>query len=140
MPDVYFYPHTVQPAEIDELGHANNVAYIAWLQAAAVAHSAARGWPPERYRALGQGWVVRAHAIEYRQPAFVGDRVVVETWVTTMKKVTSLRRYRVVRAGDGQPLATAETNWAFVDLAGGKPARIPPAIAAAFTIVDRELH
>jgi acyl-CoA thioesterase FadM len=34
-------------------------------------------------------------------------------------------------------LATAETNWAFVDLAGGKPVRIPPEIAAAFTIVDR---
>ncbi len=72
-----------------------------------------------------------------------------------MKKVTSLRRYRVVRATpkgtvpflltqksgqspiDGQLLATAETNWAFVDLTSGKPAQIPAEIAAAFTIVDR---
>ena len=137
MPEIYFHSHTVEPAEIDELGHANNVAYVAWLQAAAVAHSAAQGWPPERYRALGQGWVVRAHAIEYLQPAFAGDRAVVETWVATMKKVTSLRRYRIVRAGDGELLATAETNWAFVDLASGKPVRIPPEIAAAFTPIER---
>jgi acyl-CoA thioester hydrolase len=137
MPEIYYHHHSVEPAEIDDLGHANNVAYIAWLQAAAVAHSAAQGWPPERYRALGQGWVVRSHAIEYLQSAFAGDRVVVETWVTTMKKVTSVRRYRIVRAGDGELLATAETNWAFVDLAGGKPVRILPEVAAAFTIVDR---
>ena len=137
MPDVYHHSHVVQPAEIDELGHANNVAYIVWLQAAAVAHSAAQGWPGSRYRALGQGWVVRSHAIEYLQPAFVGDRVVVETWVATMKKVTSLRRYRILRAGDDALLATAETNWAFVDLSAGKPLRIPPEIAAAFVVVDR---
>jgi acyl-CoA thioester hydrolase len=137
MPDIYYHHHSVEPAEIDELGHANNVAYIAWLQAAAVAHSAAQGWPPDRYRGLGQGWVVRSHAIEYLQPAFAGDRVVVETWVATMKKVTSLRRYRIVRAGDKQLLATAETSWAFVDLSGGKPVRIPPEITMAFEIVER---
>ena len=134
MPEIYYHHHSVEPAEIDDLGHANNVV---WLQAAAVAHSAAQGWPPERYRALGQGWVVRAHAIEYFQPAFAGDRIVVETWVAAMKKVTSLRRYRIVRAGDGRLLATAETNWAFVDLAGGKPVRIPPEIAASFTVIER---
>jgi acyl-CoA thioester hydrolase len=137
MPDIYFHSHTIKPAEIDDLGHANNVAYIAWLQAAAVAHSAAQGWPPERYRALGQGWLVRAHAIEYLQPAFEGEPVVVETWVATMKKVTSLRRYRIVREKDGELLATAETTWAFVDLASGKPVRIPHEIAAAFTTIQR---
>ncbi len=51
MPEIYSYSHVVEPAEIDDLGHANNVAYVAWLQAAAVAHSAAQGWPSERYRA-----------------------------------------------------------------------------------------
>jgi len=119
------------------LGHANNVVYVAWLQTAAVGHSAAQGWPGPRYRELGQGWVVRSHAIEYLLPAFAGDHVVVETWVSSMRKVTSLRRYRIVRGGDGALLATAETNWAFVDLATGKPVRIPPEIAAAFVVVQR---
>jgi acyl-CoA thioester hydrolase len=136
MPDIFFHPHLVAPAEIDELGHANNVVYVAWLQDAAVAHSAAQGWPGPRYRALGQGWVVRAHTIEYRQPAFAGDRIVVETWVAAMKKVTSLRRYRIVRGADHALLATAETQWAFVDLTTGKPVRIPPEVAAAFVVVS----
>jgi acyl-CoA thioester hydrolase len=54
-----------------------------------------------------------------------------------MKKVKSLRRYRIVRAGDEALLGTAETNWAFVDLASGKPTRIPSEVAAAFVLVDR---
>jgi acyl-CoA thioester hydrolase len=137
MPDIFFHSHVIQAGEIDSMGHANNVFYVAWLQDAAVAHSAAQGWPGPRYRELGQGWVVRSHAIEYLLPAFGGDHVVVETWVATMKKVTSLRRYRIVRSGDGALLATAETNWAFVDLTTGKPVRIPPEVGRAFVVVER---
>ncbi len=137
MPDIFFHSHVVQADEIDGLGHANNVVYVAWLQAAAVAHSAAQGWPGSRYHELGQGWVVRSHAIEYLLPDFVGDHVVVETWVASMKKVTSLRRYRIVRHGDGALLAAAETNWAFVDLTTGKPVRIPPEVGGAFVVVER---
>ena len=48
--------------EIDGQGHANNVAYVQWMQDAAVAHSAAQGWPGERYVELGCGWVVRSHS------------------------------------------------------------------------------
>jgi acyl-CoA thioester hydrolase len=137
MPDIFFHSHAIQADEIDELGHANNVAFVAWLQAAAMGHSAAQGWPGPRYQELGQGWVVRSHAIEYLLPAFAGDHVVVETWVATMKKVTSLRRYRIVRRGDGALLATAETNWAFVDRTSFRPVRIPPEVGEAFVVVQR---
>ena len=136
MPALFEYHLVVRPEEIDELGHANNVAYVAWLQAAAVAHSAAQGWPGERYRDLGLGWVVRSHTIEYLQSAQVDDPVVIETWVATMKKVTSLRRYRILRESDRALLARAETNWAFVNYASGKPTRVPPEIAWAFQVIE----
>ncbi len=137
MPDVFEYPHIVSNGEIDELGHANNIAFVTWLQAAAVAHSAAQGWPGQRYKELGKGWVVRSHMIEYLQPAFAGDKLIVKTWVADMKKVTSLRRYRIFRQSDQLLLAKAETNWAFVDYITGKPVRIPADIAHAFRIVDQ---
>ena len=75
--------------EIDRLGHVNNLAYLAWMQAAALAHSAAQGWPPERYEQLGAGWVVRSHEIKYLQSAYEGERIVVRTWVADMSKVGS---------------------------------------------------
>ncbi len=137
MPEIYEHLHTVSDAEIDALAHANNVAYVEWMQAAAVAHSTAQGWPGERYREFGSGWVVRSHTIQYHQPASAGDRIVVRTWVATMKKVTSIRRYRIVRLDDEELLATAETKWAFIDYATGQPARIPRRIAGSFQLVDR---
>lgn len=135
MPAIFEYRHTVDDREIDALGHANNVAYVDWMQAAAVAHSAAQGWPTDRYQELRLGWVVRSHKIDYLQPAFAGDQIVVRTWVATMKKVTSLRRYQIVRLADEAHLATAETLWAFVNYSTGQPTRIPREIAEAFELV-----
>jgi acyl-CoA thioester hydrolase len=122
--------------EIDAQGHANNVCYVAWMQEAALAHSAAQGWPAAAYQRIGMGWVVRAHAIEYHQPALAGQRIVVATWVATFKRVTSLRRYRIIRQTDGVVLATAETKWAFIDYATGQPWRVPAGIVQAFEIVS----
>jgi acyl-CoA thioester hydrolase len=138
MSGIFQYLHTVADDEIDGQGHANNVVYVAWMQAAAIAHSASLGWTAERYRQLGKGWVARQHKIDYLQPAYLGDELIVETEVLEMKKVTSRRHYRILRRSDGQLLARAETHWAFVDYATGKPTRIPAEIAGAFPIAARE--
>ncbi|HWB07926.1 MAG TPA: acyl-CoA thioesterase [Pirellulales bacterium] len=134
MPALYEHHHVVQPEEIDELGHANNLAYLRWLQDAALAHSAAQGWPPQAYRQLGLGWVVRSHEITYERSALAGDLVLVRTWVASFRKASSVRRYDVVRQADGKRLATAATNWAFVDYSTGLPARIPPQIVESFEL------
>jgi acyl-CoA thioester hydrolase len=138
MPSVYEHLHTVLDDEIDVLGHANNVAYVEWLQAAAVAHSTAQGWPGQRYQDLGSGWVVRSHSIEYLRPVFAGDQLVVRTWVATMSKATSLRCYRLLRPADDALVATAETRWAFINYATGLPQRIPREVSEAFQLVDSE--
>lgn len=149
-PGAFEYSHDVRPDEIDALGRASNVAYVTWMLAAATAHSAALGWPPEAYLARGAGWVVRSHAIEYLGAAFAGDRVLVRTWVATMDGASSIRRYEMVRgaempsasemapaSGGESLLATAETRWAFVDFRTGRPTRIPREIAEAFPVLDR---
>jgi acyl-CoA thioester hydrolase len=140
MTPVFEFHYTVKDDDIDELGHANNLSYLRWALAAAVAHSDVQGWPAEAYRTLGAGWVVRSHQIEYLQPAFAGDALIVRTWVAEMKKVTSLRRYRIVRnSGDKEVvLARAATDWAFIHFATGVPKRIPPEISGAFQIVAEQ--
>jgi acyl-CoA thioester hydrolase len=134
MTEIFEYPHIVAADEIDEQGRANNVVYVSWMQDAALAHSAALGWTPERYLQLGMGWVARSHWIEYLQPAVAGDEIIVETRVSEMKKATSKRVYRILRRHDRQLLAKAETHWAFVNYATGKPMRIPDEIAGAFPV------
>jgi acyl-CoA thioester hydrolase len=135
MPAIFEYHHLVTPAEIDGVGHVNNIEYLRWLQDAAVAHSTIQGWPQQAYYELGQGWVVRSHFIEYLVPAFAGDEIVVRTWIADMKRVTSLRRYELVRPSDGKKLALACTNWAFVKFATLQPCRVPSEVISAFELV-----
>ena len=138
MPAIYTLRHTIVDTEIDRQGHVNNVEYVKWMQRAAVEHSTAQGWPPQRYERIGSVWVVRSHTIEYLQPAFAGEQIEVETWVADFRKIQSRRKYRIVRPSDASLLAIAETNWAFIGLERHVPRRIPKELIESFEIVDNE--
>jgi acyl-CoA thioester hydrolase len=117
--------------DVDALRHVNNLVYVRWVLEVATAHSAAVGWDFAAYLRAGGVFVVRRQEVDYLRPAFLGDRVRVETWVDGFSRVTSLRRTRIV--GAGGELARAATTWAFVSVNGGRPMRIPDEILAAFS-------
>jgi acyl-CoA thioester hydrolase len=134
MPDtIHSYSLTVGPAAIDGNGHANNVEYLRWFQEAAISHADAAGCTAVTI-AIGASWVVRSHQITYLRPALEGEHLHVKTWVATFEKVSSIRRYQILRTSDNAVLAEGETNWIFVDAAGGRPKRIPAEIASLFTL------
>jgi acyl-CoA thioester hydrolase len=135
MPAIFEFTFPVADDEIDGLGHVNNVSYVRWMQDAAVAHSAAQGWDTDRYASQDCGFVARSHFIEYLQPAHAEETVTIETWVADMEKVTSLRRYRILRPADATLLAVAETKWAFLTLSTRRPRRIPPELRDAFEVL-----
>ena len=128
------YPHTVIAEDIDELKHAGNYHYVKWTQHAAIAHSTANGWPTERYFELGAGWVVRSHKILFLKPAFEGDELIIRTWVASARSASSVRMYEI-RKTDGEVLAKAETEWAFVNYEKQRPTRIPAEVAECFEVV-----
>jgi acyl-CoA thioester hydrolase len=69
--------------------------------------------------------------------------LVAATWVETMERRASLRRYAFLRAADRKPVATAQTLWIFVDLASGRARDVPPQVREAFPRVlpdDPELR
>ncbi|MBX3439074.1 MAG: acyl-CoA thioesterase [Planctomycetaceae bacterium] len=136
MPVIYLHEVTVAAEDIDRQGHVNNLVYVRWMQDAAVAHSSAQGWTPQRYEEEGVGWVAKSHHIEYVKPAFLGEFVTVRTWVADFKRASSVRRYRIIRPSDDTVLAVAETNWAFVKFGTGAPQRIPPDVLGCFEIGD----
>ena len=127
------------PADaIDRQGHVSNLAYVAWMQDVAIEHSAAVGWPMDRYLALGAGWVVRSHFVEYLRPAFVGERLAIHTWLPEFTHRATPRRYWFVREDGVQLVAHAETRWVFIDLATGRRRTLPDELIAAFEVVTDE--
>lgn len=127
----------VPPEVVDHNRHVNNVAYVQWMQDAALRHSAATGCT-RITEAIGATWVARMHRIEYLSPGFAGDALTVLTWVANFRKVRSLRRYRFIRAADQKVLAQGETDWVFIDVSTGRPRGIPKEIASLFELVPDE--
>jgi len=131
-----FQQHFIVPPDaIDGNGHVNNVVYVQWMQDIAILHSNHQGGSRELYQQLGSSWVVRRHQIEYLSPAFAGEEIEVLTWVSDLRRVSSLRKYLFRRGSDQTPLAKAETRWAYVDVHSGRPIKIHPEIKAAFELV-----
>lgn len=138
MPAIYLHRHRVSPEDVDRQGHVNNLSYLRWMQDAAVAHSAAQGWNTARYLESGASWVVRSHTIEYLQPSFADESIVVATWVDSFRRIRSLRKYRILREADRALLARAETLWAFVALPSHAPRALPPELVTSFEVVPDE--
>lgn len=134
LPPAHAFVHafSVEESDIDELGHANNVVWVRWVNEAAIAHSRSAGLGPDTYFSMRMLWVVRRHDIEYLVPALAGESLEALTWVATLKGATSLRRTLIRRKSDRCLLARAATTWAMIDLETGRPRRIPKEIMARY--------
>lgn len=123
----FSHPITVLETDIDELGHVNNVVYLRWVQAVAVAHwrHAAPAYLQEQYR-----WVILRHEIDYYRPAFQGDNIIGYTWVGKHQGAKFDRFVSLYRVGANQVLAEAKTTWCLLDAKSMRPRRIEEDILA----------
>lgn len=78
--------------------------------------------------------MVRRHQLTYLKPALSGDRLRVETRVAGMSAASSVRRTRILRPSDGAVLLEAATDWVYVDIPRGRPARIPVDVRSRFPV------
>jgi len=118
-------------ADIDELGHVSNLVYLRWVLDVAMAHTRARGWDFEHYRALGAVFMVRRHEIDYVGQVTLGQVLRAETWVDSFRLASCIRKTELLR--DGKVVARAATTWAMIGLDSGRPQRIPDELIAAFS-------
>ena len=87
-------------ADLDSLGHINNVVYVDYLQEARV--SLLRAMLPERRGDLTEGTVVVRHEVTYLAPlSFRFRPVSVEVWVTAVRAATFTLAYEVFHEDDG---------------------------------------
>lgn len=126
------FPIKVSDRDIDSLKHVNNEVYIKWLLEAANAHSTFLGYGIEVFLQNDECFVVRRHEVDYLAPAYLGEDLVVETWVENMKLKASTRVYEIKRAHDSKVLVTAKTIWIYIKLSTGKPTEIPAHIVESF--------
>ena len=97
----------VQPEDIDELGHFNNVVYLKWVQDVTTTHWNAAS--PNGKEPSSIIWVVIQHEIRYKQPNYMEDVVTARTWIGKAKRRFFERNTELLRKSDGTLLAKAVT-------------------------------
>lgn len=120
----------VEPGDIDEMGHVNNVVYLRWVQEAAVAHWSAVA-PAAAQETLR--WVVLRHEIDYKRAAYLGDGIVARTWVGSASRVKFERHTELLRASDRGVLAKARTLWCPIDARTARPVEVSEEVRARFS-------
>jgi acyl-CoA thioester hydrolase len=126
MPYIFYLPIKVVLDDIDELNHVNNIVYLRYVQDAAIGH-----WKTVPQEIASQIiWVARRHEIDYLKPAFLGDELVVKTWVDDFVGVKSLRQCEIMR-GD-EVLARSITHWISLDTQTFRPKRITEDVVKQF--------
>jgi acyl-CoA thioester hydrolase len=125
----YLVPLEIVPADIDELGHVNNIVYLRWVQDAATLHWRAIAPPDMQTRWV---WVVLRHEIDYKASAKLGDTVAARTWVGAPKGARFDRFVEIFNPTTGSVNASARTTWVLLDAAARRPTRVPAEVVEMF--------
>ncbi len=128
--EIFTQRFPVDGADIDELGHVNNIVYLRYAQEIAIAHWSARAAPE---MIANYVWVVLRHEADYRAALMLGDHVEVRTWVDEAPQGAAWARFVEIRkAGAEKPSAQIKSNWALLDAKTRRVKRVPQEIVQRF--------
>jgi acyl-CoA thioester hydrolase len=123
----------VRTYELDVNGHVNNAVYLNWAEQMATEHVEAAGFGRHWMMAHGAAWVVRRHEITYRRPAVYEDELELTTRAISIKGARGLRHTTITRLSDATLIAEVHTEWVWLHLPDGRPARVPDELVRFFS-------
>lgn len=128
--EIFIQRFPVDAADIDELGHVNNIVYLRWAQEIAIAHWRARA---SDEMVANFVWVVLRHEADYRAALTLGDDVEVRTRVDEAPQGASWVRFvDIYKGGSEKPAVQIKSNWAMLDAKTRRVKRIPADLVARF--------
>lgn len=121
----------VRRYELDANGHVNNAVFLNYAEELATDHAESMGLGAEWTRQHGGTWVIHTHAVTYHRPACYGDELEGTTCVEDVRGARGIRHTTISRVADGVLIADLMTEWVWIRLDNGRPARVPPEVSAA---------
>jgi acyl-CoA thioester hydrolase len=131
-PGVFTMPQRVAWQDLDMTGQVAGATLLGYVEACGFGVVAAHGWPAARMAAEGFAIILRQHQMQHFASAALDDELEIATWASGVKRATAMRHYTIRRARDGALLARVDTLGVWVELATGRPIRIPPGFMADF--------
>jgi len=116
----------VRYAETDQMGVVYHANYLVYMEEGRTRLMEDLGEPYHELEARGWGLVVRKADLRFRSSARYGDRVVVKTWVESIRGASVVFAYTIRHRDEDRLLAEGTTQLACLDLKNGRrPAPLP---------------
>ena len=132
MPRIHTRTFRIRRYECDSAGLLQPANYLRLMQEAAFDASAAAGYDNQKYAELGHLWLIRETDITFNQPIPFDTIISIRTWVEDFQRIRSRRRYEFNQEGQDTPLASASTDWVYVNSQNLRPASIPVEMQLGF--------
>lgn len=107
--------------DLDELEHVNNVRYVQWMEDIAKIH-----WQEKAPQEIQENyfWIVVRHEIDYKGQAFLGDEILLQTYVGEHTHVTSQRHVVIRNKATEKILIQAKSTWCLMNAETKRPVKI----------------
>ncbi len=121
----------VRYSETDQMRIVHHSSYLVYMEEGRTALMRVLGFPYDEVERRGFAMAVRKVEVRYRVAARYGDELVVRTRVEHFRGASILYENEIVRAGDGELLASGSVEVACLRLDGFRPAPLPDDIRSA---------
>lgn len=125
----------VRSCDVDSFGHVNNAVYLQYCEGARNDYMLDRGLTFEDFRKWNAGPVLTSARLQFHAPAVTDDELVIRGTLVVEGRIRFRIDHEIERVRDGLRVCSAKLEFAFVDLATGRPCRIPEEFRRAFASV-----
>ena len=135
MPQKFDTEITVRPHEIDWNRHVNQSVYLDYLLHARVDQMRrCYNMPIEAFFQRGYSWITKSISIEYHASVFMGETIIVRTWIEKVGKKSVTVRFQMLKKSDESLAAEGAGVYVLICAKTGKPEVIPDDIREKYEI------
>jgi YbgC/YbaW family acyl-CoA thioester hydrolase len=116
----------VRPSDIDINGHVHQSVYLDYVLFARFDQmKRCYKMPMEEFFKMGCSWATRCTYIEFQKPVFLGETVIVRTWVEEIKQKSVKVCFQILKKEAEQAAAEGYGVFVLINMKTGMPVSIP---------------
>jgi len=135
MPQKFETELTVRPHEIDWNRHVNQSVYLDYLLHARIDQmKRCYKMPIESFFKRGYSWITRSISIEYLSSVFMGETIIVRTWIEAVGKKGVTVKFQMLKKKDLSLATEGTAVFIMINAKTGQPEIIPDDIRSKYSI------
>ena len=128
----------VRSCDVDSFGHVNNAVYLQYCEGARNDYMLERGLTFADFTKWGAGPVLTSARLDFKAPARTDDELVISGTLVMDGRIRFRIDHEIQRESDRALICRARLEFAFVELATGRPCRVPDGFRSAFEVAEGE--